>query len=103
MSLIKLKSERPPTEFGYMIVENVVFNTGEHIRPPTRILLINTKIGKYWVVSDLKGRICEPPPEIGESLNIDDAVFLSLEIDDNEACSAHVTFDKAIGTVELLE
>lgn len=103
MPLIKLSTEQTPTDFGYIIVESVVFKAGDHIRPGARVLLINTKIGKFWVVSHLKCQISGPLPQIGESLDLDDTIFLTVVVQNLNQTIDPVTFDEAIGSVEMLD
>jgi len=102
LPLIKLSSEHTPTEFGYIIVESVVFKAGDHIRPGARVLLINTKIGKFWVVSHLKCRISGRLPHVGESLDLDGGTFLTVVVQSVNQTIDRVTFEEAIGSVETL-
>lgn len=97
MILENLISEYIPDEFGYMIVEKIVFQEGDLIQPGARILLVNTQIGKYWVVSHCRGIITTPLPLPSDRLGHDETVgfyvqvYIPLSDDETE-----FTFEKAL-------
>jgi len=101
--LVRVTSNNIPRDFGYMTVEAVVFKVGEEIRSDARILLINTEIGRYWIVSHLEGVVSEPIPSIGDNLVIEDAGFLYVEVAAGELTNKECSFSDAPGPIEFLQ
>jgi len=81
MILEEILSDQIPEMFGYMIIDQVFVSAGEKIAPGTKLMLVNTKIGKYRILSPCHGRIHVGVPEIGDRIGVDPHALLYIEVE----------------------
>jgi|GEM_PF-6629557 len=90
MSIVKLKSQ-VPKELGCITVVRVIHEPGYEILEDNKILLVDTDKGLHWIGCPLEGIVHEPQPVVGDRLDLEGAVFITLETD-IPATSAEVDF-----------
>lgn len=81
MILEEILSDQIPEMFGYMIIDEVFVSAGEELAPGTKLMLVNTKIGKYRILSPCHGRIHVGVPEIGDRIGVDPHALLYIEVE----------------------
>ena len=81
MILEEILCEHDPEMFGYMIIEKIYVCAGDRVSPGSKLLLVNTKRGKYRILSPCTGTIDGALPAVGDRIGVDDLAVLYIQVE----------------------